>query len=794
VVRRVNRVRARGVCALRRRLLLPTVGLLAGSLLAAGFGATEAAAGVCANDAVRAAALPDCRAYELVSPPFEFGQPPTMPTRSVAADGASVAFSSVGGFGETANDASTTGSGYVARRGDRGWSSEPLDPSGELFQGEETINSFHPTDMSRDLRESVFAQAPAAAKAIDIRLYIRSAGGATREVGPTVPAAAVAGWTRANGEALERPDVRYAGSSADLSRALFYSRRDLGGKSFLWPGDSTVGFLSLYEYVGSSHTGAGGDAPALVALDGSGRLLGQCGVTLGASSPGGGGSHGASVDSYNAISQDGRMLFFTVAQRGCTSTNASGEQAIGEGPAVNELFARLEGSPPVAISEPSKADCSECDTSEAAAREARFQGASRDGSKAFFVSEQRLLSGAGGLAPQGLNLYEYDFRAQAGKRVTLVAANIPPAPGEAGAGVMRVTENGDRVYFVSSDRKLADNPDARGKTAEEEAGEQNMYAYDTVTGRYTFVAALGSGDRQDWQANDARPVEATPDGRFLLFASSADLTPDSAGSGTQLYRYDARAGERGEPGALTRISIGEGGFNQDGNVAAVAVAASPSYSTIDLAVPPPGSITDDGSKVFFSSNAALTSGALNDACALVVEGACSTLASNVYEYENGHIHLISDGQDRHAVLGGSAVTLIGANPSGSDVFFTTADRLVAEDTDTQTQIYDARVDGGFPAPSPSASCSSDCQAPPGAPPGFTTPASALVSGDGNLTVNAAALPTPRPKLTRAQLLVRALRACRSKRDSHKRAICQAQARRKYGPARRVNKRKRNGKS
>ena len=58
----------------------------------------------------------------------------------------------------------------------------------------------------------------------------------------------------------------------------------------------------------------------------------------------------------------------------------------------------------------------------------------------------------------------------------------------------------------------------------------------------------------------------------------------------------------------------------------------------------------------------------------------------------------------------SNVQLIGTDASGRDVFFTTADQLVGQDTDTDIDIYDARVDGGFPAPALSPSCSGDaCQ-------------------------------------------------------------------------------------
>jgi hypothetical protein len=65
----------------------------------------------------------------------------------------------------------------------------------------------------------------------------------------------------------------------------------------------------------------------------------------------------------------------------------------------------------------------------------------------------------------------------------------------------------------------------------------------------------------------------------------------------------------------------------------------------------------------------------------------------VFEWKNGQVSLISDGNiSTGAALGGTT-------PSGNDVFFTTRAQLVPQDTDGYDDIYDARVGGGFPAPS-----------------------------------------------------------------------------------------------
>ena len=72
-----------------------------------------------------------------------------------------------------------------------------------------------------------------------------------------------------------------------------------------------------------------------------------------------------------------------------------------------------------------------------------------------------------------------------------------------------------------------------------------------------------------------------------------------------------------------------------------------------------------------------------------------------------------------------------ASPDGSDVFFTTAQSLVARDPGS-VDLYDARVQGGFPEAAAPAACEGEaCQSPPPAPEA-KTPASSAFRGAGNL--------------------------------------------------------------
>ena len=293
--------------------------------------------------------------------------------------------------------------------------------------------------------------------------------------------------------------------------------------------------------------------------------------------------------------------------------------------------------------------------------------------------------------------------------------------------------------------------------------------------------AGGVNDQGLWshglEGGDARPVQATPDGQVLVFTSYGELTKEDHSVARQVFEYEA--GTR----TLKRISIGAEGFNDDGNVGGVGSADA------RIVTPHYGeggggqgggfarTMSDDGAFVFFESPVGLTPGAL-DRVPIDAQG---DLAENVYEYHGGVVSLISDGRDTSVLSGASgqrqqsAVALIGTDATGADVFFTTADSLVPQDEDTQEDIYDARVDGGFPLTKPQVFCESSCQTPAAPRPASPAPSSGSFFGPGNssLTVNL----IPRP-LTSAQRLAAALKVCR-KKSRRKRPACEARARKRF---------------
>jgi hypothetical protein len=395
----------------------------------------------------------------------------------------------------------------------------------------------------------------------------------------------------------------------------------------------------------------------------------------------------------------------------------------------------------------------------------------------FFTTSQPLLKSD---KDSGVDLYEAeiegkDEHARISKVVQVSrggAGDPTPGSGAGVLGVARVSEDGSHVYFVAEGRLTGANKEGKAPVAE----APNLYVVTrecpgggAVCGnpveRTSFVATLSAaGDGADWSGTDVRPVQATPEGRFLVFQSTADLTPDQEGQteAGQVFEYDAQTE------TLARVSRGQNGYNEDGNSsvypATIPIQEYDAGPPTSRSAPPTQrftnlAVSEDGSRVFFSSRDALTPQALNG-------------VNNVYEYHGGHVGLISDGHDTVSLFEKSAVELIGTDESGSDVFFTTADSLVPQDNNTQTDIYDARVNGGFAPPTERAQCSvGACRAPASEPLPLLAPATSSVAAEAVATPVLSASP-PKPKATKRK------KAKKRKRPAHKRRGKRASGRRR----------------
>ena len=335
-----------------------------------------------------------------------------------------------------------------------------------------------------------------------------------------------------------------------------------------------------------------------------------------------------------------------------------------------------------------------------------------------------------------------------------------PTPTANVEGVVQVSEDGSHVYFVATGA-LTMKPNIFGQVAH--TGANNLYVYERdaqyPSGRIVFIADLADSDQvgERWLTDS----DVTPDGRFLVFASTTErLTPDDTStpnfstpispdqiSPNQMFEYDAQTGD------LVRISIGQDGYNNNGNTN-FAEAGFPRAEYTGIFAPTAYwstmSVSANGSYVFFDSTDALTPQAFDNKVVAVEEGdegsgnIYTYYAHNIYEYHDGNVYLISDGRDLYRF-----VSLLGTDESGADVFFQTSDPLVPQDTDTNLDVYDARIDGGFPAPVPVPVCSGDaCQGPLSPAPTLLAPGSEFQAG-ANVALPPSSVP-PREAKTKAK--------------------------------------------
>jgi hypothetical protein len=629
-----------GVVALRVVLAVLAVGVVF-----AGSASSALAEDTCVNAAVRAqsnsTALPDCRAYEMVSSPYKEGFPVQFPKFS---DDGTVSFVSAGNFAGNAQG-SLLLIDYLATRSSAGWMTTAPAPPETLYASGERPGA---SAWSADLRFSVWQGSRRAVPGDTYGYWLRGPDGALTRIGD------------ADTPFGDWPFVRLA--SADLSHIVF--------SNFLLGAIGTT----LLE-----HVGTGNGAPRVVSVDNDGQ------PTAGDSCP-------------NAMSDDGRVIVFG---SGC-------------GTPAHRLLARVGGTVTVAVS---RSECTRtagdaggpCNGVSVAA----YAGAARDGSRVFFTTRQQLLNGDvntgdgidtgdGTSLYAGNDLYACDIPAGVPAPVgaTNACGSLTQISGTASdarvENVVAVSDDGSRVFFVAQG-VLAGNVgvgDVRAATPNDLCCDQqphNLYVWERDSahpaGQTRFVARLPSNDLMPPQQPKA--PQLTPDGGFLLFTTANGLVADDSDGAQDVYRYDVSSG------VLVRVSTSVvGGGSDSGSFAASMGSGS--------------SMTSDGSTVVFDTAEALSRDDTNG-------------VSDVYAWRAGEVSRIS-------VRGGSAV---GITPSGRDLFFLSEAPLLGPDGDVITDIYDARVGGGFEQ-AVSAPCAGEqCQGQRSQPPGLAGPL-APPSGSGGL--------------------------------------------------------------
>ena len=714
----------------------------------------------CPNQRFRtgfSALLPDCRAYEMVSPiDKDGGDIVTFIDATgyengldqVSTGGERFTYSAGRSFGEAKGGPYTAQ--YLAGRDPvRGWATEAISPARHPqpgFFGEdfETDYKF----FSADLSSGWLAPAPEPALAPGAlegvrTLYRRDNTSAGFEALTTVEPPSVDLSTYA---------VEVQGVSADGSRAVFVANGKLTSDA-----SSETNIAQVYESdrsgglrlisvlpsgaASNQHSSAGSANEGFTFGYGYGRL--------------------SSVD--RAVSADGSRVYWS--------------ELDGSSAAPGKLYLRVNaGQEQSAVA---GGECVESDKACSVAvssNAAQFWTASTDGSRALYTFTEGARAG---------ELDEFNLEEDTS---TPVAEKVK--------GLLGASEDLSYIYFVSTE---ALGPGAK-------TGQRNLYVrHDEVT---SFIATLASGDTDNALSPVSKvPIRhaarVTPDGRHIAFISTASLTgydntdvvtgePDS-----EVYTYDATSEE------LHCVSCDRSGARPSGRVVQPAGNAEQFLPTAASISPWENELyasrvlSDDGSRVFFNSYVALVPRDTNgkeDVYEWEAPGSgdCTSESFAFSSAAGGCVGLISSGESPQDS------EFVEASPSGSDVFFATSASLLPQDPGL-VDIYDARVGGGFPAPqAPPAPCEGEaCQGAP-VPPNDQTPASAAFSGPGDLVSGLAGSSTPKKTTVHSRktsaALSRALRACRARGGGAKRRRrCEAAARKRYGSsARRRAKRPASG--
>lgn len=347
-------------------------------------------------------------------------------------------------------------------------------------------------------------------------------------------------------------------------------------------------------------------------------------------------------------------------------------------------------------------------------------------------------------------------------------------------GIAGQSEDLSHLYFVDTAVLTGAQASERGEIAQ--AGDDNLYSWDE--GKTTFVAALDPNDEPDltpggypygdWDPDpQVRSAEASPDGRWLTFMSVARLTGyDNTGlciggieggeakSGlcSEVFVYDSATGR------LTCASCDPSGVSPIGKTRLPSVeegGAPAAFGQVRY-------LTDDG-RVFFDTSDSLSPFDTNG-------------IEDVYEYEPGGVgSCLREAGCTRLISGGRGTkdsSFVATDATGKNVFFTTSDRLVAVDHDELVDLYDAREGGGLASQGEVAGrgeCHGDACQPPVAVAGDPAISSLSFEGAGDMVEPPRGALTKK-RLTRAQKLARALRACAHKR---KRAICRREARKRF---------------
>jgi hypothetical protein len=309
-----------------------------------------------------------------------------------------------------------------------------------------------------------------------------------------------------------------------------------------------------------------------------------------------------------------------------------------------ELYVRIDGTH---TDEVSASLCTRSDCNSPAA--ASYAGATANGGFVFFLTAQQLVNDD---HDDRIDLYRYDVTTKDLKALSLgVGAALPGS--SRGLAILGASSDGERVYFRSADSGLV------------------LWDHGQLVPIATTVDSLTMSATLNCQQPDLAGVpNVSPDGGTLAFSTQRLVRSTGDPSESGLFLYRAATGQ------LVHIA-------SDGTL-----PSSPffDYSECYRSRGLVGNRPD----VVFSTTLPLVPQDVNG-------------HSDVYEWDDGTITLISDGLAQQDAM------LLGISSDGRDIYFTTLSQLSPLDRDGLQDIYDARATAPTTVPVHTDCGEDDCQ-------------------------------------------------------------------------------------
>jgi WD40-like Beta Propeller Repeat len=378
---------------------------------------------------------------------------------------------------------------------------------------------------------------------------------------------------------------------------------------------------------------------------------------------------------FQAASSDGSRVFFSTYQRLTAADNDTARKDVyGRAGGVTTLV-----SQPTGVADPDTANV-------------EWGGISKDGTRAFFTSSQKL-------TPDDTDTNQADLYERSGGTTKLVSAPTGVAdPDTAGAVFSGSSADGSRVFFSTPQKLTPDDTDAgRWDVYERSAGTTTLVSTGggapLPTDHATFIGASRDGTRVLFYSNQRLSPDDTDTGRYdvyeraggatsLLSAPTGINDPDSGDMGGVRISQDGARVFFTTPQRLTPDDTDSGRmdvYERSGGTTTLASAptgvADPNTAGVEIRA-----ASADGSRLVFTTTQQLTPDDTDSG------------RMDVYERAGRTTTLLSQptGVADHDT---ADVEFAGLSRDGSHVFMRTAQRLAADDADTNRSDAYVRSDG-----------------------------------------------------------------------------------------------------